>query len=76
MSEQEVIKNLKRTVKALELKIEGSDINQKFLLADRNRSHWHAEYRKIEAKYNKLKEKCNKKQKYIDNVKQRAKKLF
>ena len=72
----EIIKNLKRQVKALEAKIESSDINQKYLDADRKRSHWHAEYRKIEAKYKKLKKKCNKKQQYIDNVKKRAKSIF
>ena len=72
----EIIKNLKRQVKSLESKIESSEINQKFLNADRNRSHWHSEFRKIEGKYKKLKKKCNKKQKYIDNVKKRAKNIF
>ena len=74
--EKEIIRNLKIQVKALEAKIESSDINQKFLDADRNRSHWHSEYRKIEAKYKKLKKKFNKKQKYIDRVKESVKSIF
>jgi len=71
MDDKGIIKELKTKIKSLEQKIKGSIINQKYLDADRNRSFWHSEFRRVESEKKELEEILDEKQLLIDMLKEK-----
>ena len=76
VNKDEIIRNFKIQVKSLEAKIEGSEINQKYLNADKLRSHWHSKYIESKTENHKLKKESIKKQKYIDKIRKKINKIL